>query len=83
METCGDGFEPFAKDFPREVEIGQRPLDAHKKQAEFIILMLVGMQDIGAVGVEKLGYGGDQSFAVGAIDEQDGSVSCVQMDSRL
>jgi len=43
-----------------------------------VVLVLIGMQNVGAVGVKEIGDGGDQSFAIGAIDEQNGGVSCFQ-----
>ena len=50
------------------------PTHAHKEEAEFVILMLVGVQDVGSVLV-KAGRRHERSDpAVGAVDEKDGSV---------
>jgi hypothetical protein len=39
-----------------------------------VVLVLVGVQNVRAVLVEKAGNAGDQSFAVGTIDEKNGGV---------
>jgi hypothetical protein len=45
-------------------------LNPHEKSAGLIILMLVGVQDIGSMRVKELGNGSDDSAAVGAIDQK-------------
>ncbi|HEV2710308.1 MAG TPA: hypothetical protein VGU67_08860 [Edaphobacter sp.] len=48
-------------------------LDAHEEEAKFHILMLIGVQNIGVVLLdEKVGDGGDETFAVGAVNEKNG-----------
>ncbi len=49
----------------------QGELDAHEEEAKLVVLMLVGVQDIGVMLEQEIGDGRDNSFAVGAIDEQD------------
>ena len=39
-----------------------------------MVPMLVGVDDVGAVLVQQAGDGGHQTFAVGAIDQEDGGV---------
>jgi len=58
-----------------QIELVQRPLDAHEEQAQVLVLVLVRVQDVGAVRVEKIGDGRDQPLAVGTIDQQRGCVS--------
>ena len=71
-EFNGQRFESRTKRRVIESERIQLPLDAHKEQAGFVIAMLVGMQDVRAVIVEKRRDLRDKAFAVGGIDEQDG-----------
>ncbi len=50
-------------------------LDAHEEEAKLDILMLVGVEDIGVVLLhKKIGNGGDETFAVGAVDEENGGL---------
>ena len=53
-----------------QVESIQRPFDAHKEQAGFVVLMLIGMYDVGAVSIEQAGDGRDQAFTVRTIDQE-------------
>ena len=57
-------------------------LDAHEEEAELDILMLVGVEDVDVVASdEKIHDGGDDSLAVGTVDEQDGDLGighCLQ-----
>jgi len=41
-----------------------------KNNFKIIVLMLVGMQDVGAMKIEKLGNRGDQSLSVCAMNQQ-------------
>ena len=50
------------------------PLDAHEKQAQLMILMLIGMEDVGALLVEKAGDARYQAFLVWAVDEENCAV---------
>jgi hypothetical protein len=52
----------------------QSELDPHEKQLQFIVLMLIRMQDIGAVQVQEVRNGGHDALAVRAVDQQDGCV---------
>jgi hypothetical protein len=58
-----------------QIEARQVPLHPHQEQPRLAVLVLVGMQDVGVVPVEKIGDGGDQTLAVGAGDEEDGGVA--------
>jgi hypothetical protein len=51
-----------------EVEGVERPLDPHETLSCFVVRVLVRMQYVPAMGVKKLGNGGDKTGAVGAID---------------
>ena len=78
-----DRFKPLAKEFSRQIEIFERPFDAHEEKAQLVILVLIGMQDIGGMGIEEIGNGGHQAFPVGTINQQNGSVSCFQSSLRV
>ncbi len=54
-----------------EVEPGDVPFDAHQEQSAFTVLMLVSVQDVGVVAVKEVTDGGDDSLAVGAVDQED------------
>ena len=50
-------------------------LDAHEEEAEFGVLMLIGVQDVDVVLLHKKRHdGGDEAFAVGAVDEEGGGL---------
>ena len=55
-----------------EIKSLERPLDTHEEEAGFRVLVLVSMGDVGAVAVEQTSYGGDQAFAVGGVDQENG-----------
>src|SRR5580658_5411223 len=57
-----------------DVESVQRPLDAHKKEPSIVILMLVGVNDVRSVTVQKASDPGDEALAVRAGDQHDGGV---------
>ena len=67
-EFIGNGGKGCAKGC--DVKAIERPFDAHEEKGCFVILMLVGMDDVGAVLVEHAGDAGDKTFAIGAVDEQ-------------
>jgi len=48
----------------------QRPLHAHEEEAQFVVLMLVGVEDVRSMLVEHRGNTRDQTSPVRAIDEQ-------------
>jgi hypothetical protein len=60
----------FAECFLAQVESIERPLHPHEEHAREIILVLIGVQNIRAVTIEKLRDGGDNASAVGAIDQK-------------
>ena len=72
LELARDGVEGGAKcGFAEAGGVGGE-LDAHEEEAKLDILMLVGVQDVDVVaGNEKIHDGGDDSLAVGTVDEQD------------
>ena len=70
MEFGGEPAEVLVEG--GEIEALSCPLDAHEEEAGFRVLVLVGMGDVGAVAVEQTSYGGDQSFAVGGVDQEYG-----------
>jgi len=83
LKALGDGFKPLVKEFPGQIEILKRPFDAHEEQAQLVILVLIGVQDIGAMRIEEVGNGGHQAFPVGTINQQNGSVSWFQSRLRV
>jgi len=67
VEARRHGFEVCAEGL--EVEVVEYPLDPHEEQAGLVILVLVGVDDIGAKPVEQSGNAGDQAFAIGTVDQ--------------
>src|ERR1035438_9460034 len=57
-----------------QVESFQRPFDAHKKQAGLVVLMLIGVGDVGAVSIEKACHGCDQAFTVRTVDQENSGI---------
>jgi hypothetical protein len=57
-----------------EVESGEREFDTHEEQREFVVLMLVGVKNVGVVVEQEVGDRGHQTLAVWAGDQQDGGV---------
>ena len=49
----------------------ERPLDAHEEQAQFVILVLVGVKDVRALRVEQACDARHQALAIRAVDQQD------------
>jgi hypothetical protein len=77
LELFGDWremFGEFGEVFIREVdvEVFGIELDAHQEEPRFFVGVFVGMQDVSAVAVDKVGDGGDFAFGVRAGDEEDG-----------
>jgi hypothetical protein len=64
--------ELFPKGIDRKVI--ERPFDAHKEEAGLVVLVLVGVNDVGAVLVQDAGDRGDEAFAVWAGDEQNSGI---------
>ncbi len=69
MQIGRDGRELYAEG--GDIEIFEQPFDAHKKEPGFVILVLVGMGDVGAMRVEHTGDAGNEAFAVRAGDQED------------
>ncbi len=67
----GEALEEFCAEGTFSVE---RPLDAHEKEAQFVVLVLVGVEDVGASLVEQAGDAGHQTLLVRAVDQQNGCV---------
>ena len=69
-EALGDGLE-----LARQILAGSRsksvqvPLDPHEEQPQVVVLVLIGVEDVGAVGVQKVRDGGDNPLPVGAVYE--------------
>ena len=57
-----------------KIEAGQRPLDAHEKEPQGRILVLVRMQDVPAMFQDESRNGKDQALAVLTIQQQRGNV---------
>jgi hypothetical protein len=72
LQADGEMGELFPEVIDRKVI--ERPFDAHKEEASLVVLMLVGVNDVGAVLVQDAGDGGDETFAVGTGDEQNGGI---------
>ena len=68
-----------------QVEAIERPFDAHEEQVQLRVLMLVGMQDVPAMREEEVRDQGDQTFAVGRVEQQNRALIHVNelLDSRL
>ena len=54
--------------------VRQAPLDAHEEEAQFVVLVLVGVEDVGAAFIEQRRDARHQALAVRAIDEQNGGI---------
>ena len=48
----------------------QSPLDAHEEEAQFVVLVLIGVQDVRAPLIEQRRNPGHQPRPVGTIDQQ-------------
>ena len=72
IESGGELFEAVGE--RGQIEAFQSPFHAHEKQTLGAILMLIGVGDVGAVLVQHAGDLGHESFAIGAMDEENGGV---------
>jgi hypothetical protein len=52
-----------------QVEAVQLPFDAHEKQAQVVVDVLVGVENIGAALVEQSRHARHKALAVGAVDQ--------------
>ena len=57
-----------------DIEVFGIEFDAHQEQPGFFIAVLIGMKNVAAVAIDKVGDGSDFALAVRAGDEQDGGV---------
>ena len=73
-EAIGNGPELADEFILVQIEAGKIPFDAHEEQAPLGILMLIRMQDVGIMPIQKLADSGDDPFTVAAVDQKDGSV---------
>ena len=48
----------------------QIPLHAHEEEAQIVVLVLVGVQDVGPVPVQKARDAGDDPFPVGTVNQK-------------
>lgn len=53
-----------------EIESVQGPFHPHEEEAQFAILVLIGMGDVGAISIKKPGNAGDETLTVGAMNEK-------------
>src|SRR5271169_208282 len=72
LKVAGDGSEALGKLSKGKIKIGGIELDSRQKEIGFLVSMLVGEQDVAVVAKDEVGNRGDDSFAVGAVDEKDG-----------
>ncbi len=66
LEFCSECFH---------IESSHLPFDAHKKQAGFVIAMLIGMRNVGAVSIKKVGNACHHAFTVWTVDEENSRIS--------
>ena len=74
LKAVGQGLEALTESSIVQGEIRQVPFDAHEEEAEIVVLVLIGVENIGSPIVQKTGDRGDNSFAVGAMDQENGGV---------
>ncbi len=73
-ELLGDGLEGGAEGGLVEVGGVGRELHAHEEEAELVVLMLVGVENVGAALVEQRRDAGHQALLIRAVDEQNGGI---------
>ncbi len=66
------GFQ--IKALRRSSAVCKSPFDTHEEEAQFVVLVLVGVEDVGAAFVEHSGNASHQALPVRAVDEQNGGV---------
>ena len=74
LELAGDRGELFREAGRLQVEAFERPLDAHEEQLQLVVLVLVGVKDVGSMRVKEVGDSGHYPPAIGAVNQQDGGV---------
>ncbi len=70
LSSASEHSEGGAKRF--QIEAVQFELDAHEKQAQAVVDVLVGVQNVGAAFEEKSRHARYQALTIGAIDQQNG-----------
>jgi hypothetical protein len=68
-EPFADRRERFGDPVARHAEPVQLPLHSLEEDAFLLVRVLVGVDDVAVVAVQKVGHGGDESFLVAARDE--------------
>ena len=66
----------------REIKSVQVPLKPHQEQVEINILVLLRLDDIGAVLVNKVGHGGHNALLVRTRDQEHGMLWRLWLDCR-
>ena len=70
LEPAGQVSELFSQARFVEIEGAWIPFHAHEKEAETVVLMLVGVENVAAVIGQKTGHRRHNTFAVGTMDQQ-------------
>ena len=78
-EAVGDRRRRRRELLERKREAVQLPFHAHEEEVPLGVLVLIGVKDVGAVTVEKLGDGGDDAARIGTVDEQGRGVAHAPM----
>ena len=65
-----------------QIETVKIPFHAHQEERLGGILVLVGVQDVGLVGIQKIGDGSHETLAIRASDQQNGGVPHVILHDR-
>ena len=74
LEVAGDGSKAFGKVGKVKIKICRIELNPRQKEIGFLVSMLIGEQDVAVVAEDEFGNRGDDPFAVGAGDQEDGGV---------
>ena len=74
IEFCCEDSEGISKDLKITATGGECPLNAHEEEAKFVVLVLVRVEDVGALRVEEARDAGYEALLVGAVDEKNSSV---------
>ena len=75
LVLVGDGLECGREAFHRQGKAVEVPFNPHEEQVFHLVLMLVGVQDVGVVGHQEVGDGGDQTLFVRAAHQQGGGLA--------
>src|SRR5204863_9346444 len=70
LEALGNSSKVPMKLRHREIKSVQVPLKTHQEQVEINILVLLRLDDIGAVLVNKVGHGGHNALLVRTRDQE-------------